>query len=219
MKLRIYSHNSADNILLQEPFYDCYKELIWVCENTPLSVYKNKSNAQAKLDIVQQIMDSYLNVQFKTLGWDAGYPFRINDEYIKLDYLKEFTSKDNSFGIHLEVEFGNVASSYRNYFKLQLVNNMTKNNIGIIILPTESLSKRIDSGVATFEKTINEISFAKYIFNFPLLIIGLDDNGTEEINLKNTDLSLKELQNKANIKHELFVLDYINSLGQKSPSY
>ncbi|MBU8919099.1 hypothetical protein BGM25_23925 [Bacillus sp. FJAT-29953] len=213
MKLKIFGHNSAESMLSQEPFTESYKELLCTCENIPLPVYKNKSNAQGKLDVIQQIMDSYLNIQLKTQGWDSSFPFKINDEYIKLDYIKEFNFNDKSQRIHLEVEFGNVASSYRNYFKLQLVNNMNKDNIGIIILPTENLSKRIDSGVATFEKTVNEISFAKNIFNFPLLVIGLDDLGTKELNLRNTSLTLKELQNKANIKHELFVLDYINSLG------
>lgn len=212
MKLKIFNHNSANDIFLNEPFLEIYNDLIWICEHIPLAVYKNKSKAQSKLDVVQQIMDSYLNVQLKTNCWDSSYPFKIKNEYIKLDYLRELTIMERTYKLHLEVEFGNVASSYRNYFKLQLVNSVIENYIGLIILPTETLSKRIDSGVATYEKTVNEVTFAKEIFNFPLLIIGLDDIGTEEMSLKDSGLSLKELQNKANIRHELFVLDYINSI-------
>lgn len=216
MKLKIYTHNSADLILGQRPFEDIYKNLLWICENTPLPIYKKKSNTQRKLDVVQQIMDSYLNLQLKIQGWETSFPFSINSDFIKLDYIKDIDFKNRQYQIHLEVEFGNVASSYRNYFKLQLVNNTVDNYIGIIVLPTESLAKRIDSGVGSYEKTVNEISFAKDLFNFPLVIIGLDDEDTEELKLEQSLLSLKELQNKKLVKHELFVLEYVNKLNEKA---
>lgn len=215
MKLQIYSHNFAEKLLSQEPFNEAYKELLWICENTPLPIYKNKSSKQKSLDVIQQLMDTYLNMQLKFKDWKIDDRFEVgNKEYISIDYQKIVSSKLRDYKLHLEVEFGNVASSYRNYFKLQFLHLRKASDIGILILPTESLSKRIDSGIATFEKSVNEIISVRELFNFPILIIGLDDKNTEEWRLNDIQVSLKELQSKANSKHELAVLEYIQSLNK-----
>ncbi|WP_102262599.1 BglII/BstYI family type II restriction endonuclease [Mesobacillus jeotgali] len=212
MDITIYSHNFAQEILSYERFKDVYDELLFVCRNSPLPIYKNKSAAQKKLDVVQQIIDSYLNLQLKTLGWEVDYTYTLNESTVRVDFLKTIHVGIKKYHIHLEVEFGNVASSYRNYYKLQLLNKKGVSDIGIVIVPTESLSKRIDSGVATFEKTVNDVKLAVELFDFPLLIIGLDEGDSNLIDLSSSGLTLKELQNKGNLKHELFVLDYVKTI-------
>mgnify|MGYP005997267275 CR=1 FL=1 len=216
MKLQIYSNNFAENILSQEPFSETYRELLWICENTPLPIYKNKSNAQKKLDVIQQIMDTYLNMQLKFNDWKIDDKFEVgNEEFITIDYQKNISSRVKDFKLHLEVEFGNVASSYRNYFKLQYLHLRKASDIGFLILPTESLARRIDSGVATFEKSVNEIISVRELFNFPLMVIGLDDRDTSEWQLNKSSLTLKELQSKASNKHELAVIEYIQNLKKE----
>jgi hypothetical protein len=212
LDVKIYSHNFAKEILSYERFKNNYEELLWVCRNSPLPIYKNKSAAQKKLDVIQQLIDSYLSLQLKTLGWELDYTYKLNESTVRVDFLKAIQADLEKYRIHLEVEFGNVASSYRNYYKLQLLNKKSVSDIGIIIVPTESLSKRIDSGVATFEKTVNDIKLAVELFDFPLLVIGLDEGVSNTIDLSSSGLTLKELQNKGNIKHELFVIDYVKKL-------
>ncbi|WP_226037481.1 BglII/BstYI family type II restriction endonuclease [Aquibacillus saliphilus] len=213
MNVKIYSHNFAESILSQEPFKGTYDELLSICKNTPLPIYKNKSNAQKKLDVIQQLMDSYLNLQLKVKGWTSDGHFKINNtEYITIDYKKSVSDRKSEYNLHLEVEFGNVASSYRNYFKVQFLHNKNASDIGILILPTESLAKRIDSGVANFEKAVAEITSASELFSLPVLVIGLDDSNTDELALINSDLTLKQLQSKANTKHELLIIDYIKKI-------
>lgn len=212
MNLKFYSHKFAEHILTHKDFIEVFNEICWICKNTPIPVYKNKSKNQKRLDVVQQIMDTYLNKQFKTLGWDVNKSIPIKDDYVKFDYLKEIYKDELRCSLQIEVEFGNVASIYRDYFKLQLSNLNQLCDIGIMIIPTETLSKRIDSGVASFEKTVKEIQSGNLLFNFPLLIVGLDSEGSEEWDIKEIESDLKLLQNKGNIKHELLVLNYINSL-------
>ncbi|MGE7608071.1 BglII/BstYI family type II restriction endonuclease [Peribacillus frigoritolerans] len=213
MKLKIHSHNFAKNILSQEPFKQTYDELMNICKQAPIPIYKNKSANQKKLDVIQQIIDSYLNLRLKFDGWNHDEHFPVNDkEYLTIDYKKIVSTEEQDYNIHLEVEFGNVASTYRNYFKLQFLNYKKSNNIGVLILPTESLSKRIDSGIATYEKTVGELESANGIFNFPILVIGLDYNEEDELPLNTGELTLKEFQSKSNIKHEMFVRDFIKNI-------
>ncbi|WP_078410116.1 BglII/BstYI family type II restriction endonuclease [Priestia abyssalis] len=214
MNLKFYSHKFAEQILNHNDFIETFNEICWVCKNTPIPVFKNKSKMQKRLDVVQQIMDSYLTLQFKTLGWNVNKPISSDGDSIKFDYLKEIHKSEHTYRLQIEVEFGNVASTYRNYFKLQMSNLNQLCDIGIIITPTETLSRRIDSGVASFEKTIKEIQSGKLLFNFPILVIGLDDQHSDEWDVKAVEPDLKVLQNKnkTSIKHELLVLDYINSL-------
>jgi len=51
-------------------------------------------------------------------------------------------------------------------------------------LPCDNLSKRIDSGVASFEKTVREIPSADLSITVPILVIGLNDIGVTEIDIK-----------------------------------
>jgi hypothetical protein len=213
MNLQIYSSNFAENILSQEPFKDTYNDLIWICENIPLPVYKNKSTFQKKLDVIQQLMDTYINKQLRYTNWDCDIKYEIGkDEYLSIDYLKTINTTTKDYHLHLEVEFGNVASAYRNYFKMQYLNLRNTSDISFLLLPTESLAKRIDSGIATFEKSVNELIHAKELFDFPIVLIGLDDSHTIEWDMKDSPLSLKEMQSKISSKHEVTIIEYIEGL-------
>jgi hypothetical protein len=114
---------------------------------------------------------------------------------------------------------GNIASSYRNYFKFQLSYSYDLTNVCLLILPCDKLSRRIDSGVASFEKTVREIPSAKLSITVPTLIIGLDDEGVDEIDLKKytTDLNiLKGSTIGLKREHEKIVAEIIETLINKS---
>ena len=181
MKLRKYSYRFAEEILQHKKYKRAYSEICDICEGCPLPYYPGKSKNQKRLDVVQQLINSYFQVQFMNHGWKPE-PFASPQEFddsLRSDFKKSFGDGDNKLVVQVEVEMGNAASCYRNYFKFQLSFSNDLCDVGLLILPTTTLSKRIDSGVANFEKTVREISSAKLSLTLPILVIGLDDNGTE----------------------------------------
>ena len=203
MRIETFSYRFADDILLSPRFTGVKDELLSVCNNCPIPVYSGKSQKQPSKDVVQQIMNTYFKLQFTRLGWTAEplvTPTNNQDE-LRADFRKTFGKRDDKITLQTEVEFGNMASSYRNYFKFQLAN-------------------RIDSGVANYQKTIREIPQAKLSVTVPTLVIGLFDKDTNGNDLPIWDLrqagiSLDVAQNKNDkfpMKHNELVQLYIDGL-------
>ena len=192
MNIKKFSYRFAEEIL-QHPFYvEAYNEILTICQNCPLPIYKGKSTNQPKLDVVQQIINSYFKIAFSPInGWIHEPQVSPNhfDDTLRADFKKTYSAKDSQTGeireitIQIEVEMGNIASSYRNYFKFQLSYSHQLSQVGIIILPCDNLSRRIDSGVASFEKTVREIPSADLSITVPILAIGLDDTNVQEIDV------------------------------------
>jgi len=190
MNLKTFSYRYAEEILEHEYFKDAKNELLDICSKCPLPVYKNKSKSQPKLDVVQQIINTYFKIAFAAVGWEEE-PLvtpKSNDDSLRGDFRKTFRKiidhgEVKEITLQIEVEMGNIASSYRNYFKFQLSYAHNLANVAILILPCDKLSKRIDSGVASYEKTVREIPSANLSITVPILVIGLDDEGTPEIDI------------------------------------
>ena len=211
MNIKTFSYRYAQEVLEHECCKDALDEIIDICSKCPLPLFKNKSNSQPKLDIVQQIINTYFKIVFENYNWEAE-PLATpenNKDSLRSDFRKVFKKKitrddKDNFTLQIEVEMGNIASSYRNYFKFQLSYSYKLTDIAILILPCDSLSKRIDSGVASYEKTVREIPSADLSITVPILVIGLDDNDTKEIDVSTytTDMDvIKGKERKYKEKH------------------
>jgi len=211
MKIETFSYRYSQEILEHKCCQEALDEIINICSKCPLPVYKNKSKSQPKLDVVQQIINTYFKIAFEDFGWE-GEPLVTPDSFkdsLRGDFRKSFTKKysndnNNTFTLQIEVEMGNIASSYRNYFKFQLSYAYKMADIAILILPCDNLSKRIDSGVASFEKTAREIPSADLSITVPILVIGLNDKDVKEIDIAkvttNTEV-VKGAKNKYKKEH------------------
>lgn len=222
MRIETFSYRFADDILLSPRFTGVKDELLSVCNNCPIPVYSGKSQKQPSNDVVQQIMNTYFKLQFTRLGWTAEplvTPTNNQDE-LRADFRKTFGKRDDKITLQTEVEFGNMASSYRNYFKFQLSFSYDLTDICVLIVPSSKLANRIDSGVANYQKTIREIPQAKLSVTVPTLVIGLFDKDTNGNDLPIWDLrqagiSLDVAQNKNDkfpMKHNELVQLYIDGL-------
>lgn len=199
MNIKTFSYRFAEEILQHPHYIEAYNEIIEICRNCPLPTYPNKSASQPRLDVVQQIINSYFKIAFSNQnGWihePQVSPANFVDT-LRADFKKDFEFTNQATGevqeitVQIEVEMGNIASSYRNYFKFQLSYSHQLSDIGIIILPCDNLSKRIDSGVASFEKTVREIPSADLSITVPILVIGLDDTGINAINVREYENNL-----------------------------
>ncbi len=203
MNIETFSYRYSQEILEHKCCKEALDEIIEICSKCPLPVYKGKSKSQPKLDVVQQIINTYFSLAFKNKRWECE-PYVTPDEFadsLRGDYRKSFVkqgSDDNneSFTLQIEVEMGNSASSYRNYFKFQLSYAHKMADIAILILPCDKLSKRIDSGVASFEKTKREIPSADLSITVPTLVIGLSDEDVTEVNIRNLTTDIEVVKGK-----------------------
>ena len=222
MRIETFSYRFADDILHSPRFAEVRTELLSVCQNCPIPVYSGKSQRQASKDVIQQIMNTYFRLQFTALRWTAeplATPID-NEDALRADFRKTFGEGDDKITLQIEVEFGNVASSYRNYFKFQLSFSYDLTDICVLIVPSSELANRIDSGVANYEKATREIPQAKLSVTVPTLVIGLfdkDENGNKlpEWDIRATGVSLDIAQNRNRAvasAHNELVQSYIDSL-------
>jgi hypothetical protein len=218
MKIKTFSYRYSQEVLEHPCCKEALEEIMDICSKCPLPVYKNKSKSQPKLDIVQQIINTYFKIAFENSNWESE-PLVTpdnNDDSLRGDFRKSFKkkiSKDNRENITLqvEVEMGNIASSYRNYFKFQLSYSYKLADIAILILPCDNLSKRIDSGVASFEKTVREIPSADLSITVPILVIGLDDTNVKEIDISKISEDIEVVKGSKNNYKERHI-DLVKSI-------
>jgi len=200
MKVKTFSYRYAQEILEHPHYMQAYEEILGICQKCPLPIYKEKSTSQPKLDVVQQIINTYFKIAFSRKGWElepAVTPDSFDDA-LRGDFRKKFTKDDKDISIQIEVEMGNIASSYRNYFKFQLSYAHKLEDVAILILACDGLSRRIDSGVASFEKTVREIPSAALSITVPILVLGLDDASVEETDIKAIEKDLEIVKGSKN---------------------
>jgi hypothetical protein len=83
--------------------------------------------------------------------------------------------------VFVEVEFGNVASMYRDFFKFQIANRARAGDVAVLIVATKRLAKFFDSGVASYEAALRDIPFLAVGIQMPICFIGLEPNSFDEI--------------------------------------
>lgn len=220
MEIKTFSYRFAEEILQHPRYLPAYEELLRVCSDCPVPVYGSKSVKQKNKDVMQQVMNTYFKLRFTSLGWEPE-PLATPTETVdalRSDFRKTFCDPDTGevlITLQIEVEFGNVASSYRNYFKFQLSYSYSMTDICVLIVPSRHLSVRIDSGVSNFEKTVREIPSAKLSITVPTLVIGLFDEGGLPWDVKaiTEDLSILKGDTRATYeRHCEIVQGYIDLL-------
>ena len=224
MIVKTYSYRYAEEILQHPKYVDAYNEIVEICRECPVPVFEGKSENQKSKDVVQQLMNSYFLKAFVEKGWEEE-PYATPDQTedsLRSDFKKTFMkeTEENKIIIQIEVEFGNVASSYRNYFKFQLSYSYGLTDICILIVPSNQLANRIDSGVSNYEKVLREIPSAMLSITVPILVIGLfdrDDNGVEieawNVKTECSDLNIVQNKKKSYTKQHLeLVTKYIKSI-------
>ncbi len=91
----------------------------------------------------------------------------------------------NSFGIDLpaekkspiilgEIQFGNWALAYRDFFKVLKANVLTNVDVLIYIVPDGKLQSHLSDGIVTFNNTQEIISEFAKVITVPIWLIGLD---------------------------------------------
>lgn len=171
MKALYYSYRYAKEILQHGNYKQAWGEISDVVSAAPLFVYGNKSKKNTKLDVVQQVMNTYFD---RRLAIDLKWEFHplatdIKDSKLKADFRKTF----GDLTVQAEVQFGNMSRWYSDIFKLQTAYSTKRINLGLSVVPQSTLAKRIDSNIANFERAKRELPAADLSITLPILLVGI----------------------------------------------
>lgn len=186
MRFKTFNYRFAEEILADDRNRQALEEITTTVENCPLPIWKNLSAKNSNLDVCQQVMNSYFDRMLHVHhGWDY-HPLAtaIEASGLAADFRKEFPS---GLRIQVEVQFGNASRFYADIFKCQTAASQDLCDLGLIIVPTANLARRIGSNIASFERAAKELPSAKFQITIPILLIGIEiDNATAIIDLRTT---------------------------------
>jgi hypothetical protein len=91
-------------------------------------------------------------------------------------------------GVFVEVEFGNIASMHRDFFKFQIANRAGTGHVAVLIAATERLARFFDSGVATFEAAKRHLPYLAIGIQMPICFLGFEPNSFDEIGSRYEEL-------------------------------
>ena len=96
------------------------------------------------------------------------------NEYVNSESFKNYNDNDNIPLILGEIQFGNWALAYRDFFKILKANVQTSVDCLIYICPTGNLENMLSDGIVTFNKTKKILEEFQKVISVPVWLIGLD---------------------------------------------
>jgi hypothetical protein len=117
-------------------------------------------------------MNLELRTAFRSAGWTkepvAAGPMAGPDAplYLRGDFVRN--------RVFVEVEFGNVASMHRDFFKFQIANRSGAGDIGVLVVATQKFAAFFDTNVATFESAIRNRPYLAIGVQMPMWIVGIE---------------------------------------------
>ena len=190
MDYEIYSYRFAEEILEHPNNVVALDEIKDAINSCPLYTFPNKSSSNPRLDVIQQLTNTYFNRRFAIdLDWDyQPLATNIANSNLKADFRKVFPG---DIKIHIEVQFGNMARWYSDIFKFQTAYSTNLINIGVCIVPFQSLARRIDSNVSNYERCLRELPAAQMSITLPILLIGIKpDTNTQIIDVSQSQIQI-----------------------------
>lgn len=131
-------------------------------------------HANVLLPVDQSVMNQRIDESLVALGWTRQPWILVDHDGQPIDtHLRGDFEKD---GVFVEVEFGNVASLYRDLFKFHIAGTTGAAEVGIIVVATAQLASFFDQGQATWESATGLLPYMRVGLQLPTAIIGLDVN-------------------------------------------
>jgi hypothetical protein len=148
-----YSHLSAEEKLKSKE--KAYSEIQHVLTDRSI-LFGRKGPREIK---------SIVSEKLNTLGWADKVP--LSKSKLTINFMRE------KIGICFQL--GNVARTYADLLKLELLGKKNVIEIGVIIVPTKIESKKLGMNYAQFERLAKEVRHFSEILNLPIFIIGLSN--------------------------------------------
>jgi Restriction endonuclease BglII len=117
-------------------------------------------------------MNRQLRDDFRAAGWTkepvAAGPMAGPDAplYLRGDFVRN--------KVFVEVEFGNVASMHRDFFKFQIASRSGAGEVGVLVVATERFAAFFDTNVATNESALRNKPYLAIGVQMPIWVIGIE---------------------------------------------
>lgn len=224
MRIEARSYRFAQEIVEHPNFRAAWDEIRTVLEGTPLFVYPGKSKKHPRHDVVQQVLNTYLDRRFAIdHGWQYHPPAtQIPDSNLTADFRKAF----GSLTIQAEIQFGNMSRWYSDIFKFQAAYSQGLAQMGLSVVPQLDLARRIDQNIVNFERTWRELPSAELSITLPIILIGLlPDENTTIVDISRCRFaSIKQItgggnaENRWRIVHGYLNGQQMETIGPDSPT-
>ena len=138
--------------------------------------------AAEKYPINQKILNAMIRNRLTHLGWEIkGVRLAPKEHGLKIGQKGDFRRVlDNGLRIFGEVEFGNIASIFRDFFKFSFVRDIDTYDLGILIVPSDNFAKETE-GCYSFQAVKRILDHTKGSIQTPLAVFGIEPNRSEDI--------------------------------------
>ena len=119
-------------------------------------------------------MNEQIDAALVSLGWNRQPWILVDHDGQPIDTRLRGDFEKN--GVFVEVEFGNVASLYRDLFKFHIAGTSGAAEVGIIVVATAQIAAFFDQGQATWETATGLLPYMRAGLQLPTTIVGLDVN-------------------------------------------
>lgn len=183
MEFKVFSYRFAKEILEHPDYFGAWSDLVESIKNAPLFIYPGKSIKNSRLDVVQQLMNTYFD---RALTIDRGWEYHplatgIEDSKLAADFKKSFGPEGRVLPVQAEIQFGNMARWYSDIFKFQAAYSHKLVKVGASVVPMAAMSRRIDSNVVQFERAKRELPAAELSITLPIVMFGLYEGDNTKI--------------------------------------
>ncbi|MBC1939175.1 hypothetical protein HCB16_07705 [Listeria welshimeri] len=151
--VKTYSHNFADLIISEKKLES---ELIGIFSHPDILPGKKAA------PILKEKVRNSLSVN----GWV------INPE-VSIAYNPTINAM--KFGVGLMLQTGNITRAFYDLLKFQVMNENSKIECAVMVIPTSNAAKLLGSNIANFDRLTNEIQLYRNIINIPILFAGIDE--------------------------------------------
>ena len=135
--------------------------------------------ASALMPVDQAEMNCRIRIALSRLGWQSEPYILIDREGKPID--TRLRGDFEKSGVFVEVEFGNVASYFRDLFKFHIAGTTGAAKVGVIVVATDALARLFDQGQARFEQAVSLLPYMRAGVQLPTAIIGIDVNDWQPI--------------------------------------
>jgi len=219
VKYTLFNYRHAKEIIQSTLWRTAFSEIENAVLGSPLFVYANKSAKNARLDVVQQVQNTYFDRRLAVdYGWDYHPPATgISESQLTADFRKVFRGEDQELALQVEVQFGNMSRWYSDIFKFQAAYSADLIQMGVSIVPMAGLAGRIDSNIVSFERCRRELPAAKLSITHPILLVGIEpDHATITYNLRNSRFgAINEISGRGKTENRYRIVNaFINGVAE-----
>lgn len=147
----IFSNNGGDKILFTRE--NIYSEIKTALSSSAL-VFKKGESARIKSEVSDILV---------CMGWADSV--KIHPTNLTVNFIKE--------RVAFCLQLGNIARTYADLLKLQVISNKQIIDVGILAVPIRSDSIKLGSNAAQYERLKEEVILFENIITVPLVLIGL----------------------------------------------